>query len=53
MVARWHLELPVAGGSVDCDEGGQDADEEEDQHHVLGKPNVLRRHLIITRRSSK
>jgi len=43
------LELPVAGGSVDCDEGGQDADEEEDQHHVLGKPNVL---LMNTRGSA-
>ena len=41
-----HLELPVAGGPVHGDEGGEYADEEEDQHHVFSKPNVLGRHNI-------
>ena len=43
------LYRPVAGRPVDSDEGGQDADQEQDQHHVLGKPDVL---LLDPRRSS-
>ena len=41
-----HLELPVAGGPVHSDEGGEDADQEEDQHHVFSKPDVLGRHNV-------
>ena len=29
------LYLPVARSPVDGDQGGQDADQEEDQHHIL------------------
>ena len=29
------LYLPVARRPVDGDQGGQDADQEEDQHHIL------------------
>ena len=36
-----HLELSVASGAVDGDQGGEDAHQEEDQHHVLREPNVL------------
>ena len=36
-----HLELSVASGAVDGDKGGEDAHQEEDQHHVLREPNVL------------
>ena len=36
-----HLELSVASGAVDGDKSGEDAHQEEDQHHVLREPNVL------------
>ena len=32
------LDGPVARGSVHCDQSGEDADKEEDQHHVLREP---------------
>ena len=35
------MELSVASGAVDGDQGGEDAHQEEDQHHVLREPNVL------------
>ena len=35
------MELSVASGAVDGDKGGEDAHQEEDQHHVLREPNVL------------
>ena len=37
------MELSVASGAVDGDQGGEDAHQEEDQHHVLREPNVLGR----------
>ena len=33
--------IPVASCPVDCDQGGKDADQEQDQHHVLSKADVL------------
>ena len=41
-----NLKLSVAGRPVHRDQGGKNADEEEDEHHVLGKPNVLGRHHV-------
>ena len=38
------LKGPVAGRSVNRHEGGEDADQEEDEHHVLSEPNVLLLH---------
>ena len=35
------MELSVASGAVDGDKSGEDAHQEEDQHHVLREPNVL------------
>ena len=39
-----YLELPVASGAVHGDECGEYAHKEENQHHVLGEPDVLGRH---------
>ena len=35
------MELSVASGAVDGDQGGEDAHQEEDQHHVLREPDIL------------
>ena len=39
-----YLELSVASGAVHGDECGEYTDKEENQHHVLGEPDVLGRH---------
>ena len=41
-----NLKLPVASGPVHRDQGGEDADKEEDEHHVLREPDVLGRHHV-------
>ena len=43
------LQGPVARRPVDRDQGGEDADQEEDEHHVLSEPDVL---LLNTGRTS-
>ena len=42
-VDELHLELAVAGGAVHGDEGGEDAQQEEDEDQVLDEANVLER----------
>ena len=38
------LKRPVASRPVHRHEGGEDADQEQDKHHVLSEPNVLLLH---------
>ena len=40
---------PVACGSVDCDQCGEDANKKENQHHVLRKPgsNIIILHMTL------
>ena len=42
-----HLELPVAGGPVHGDKGGEDAEQEEDEDQVLHQPDVLERQHVL------
>ena len=36
-----YVSLPVAGGAVHGDQGGEDTHQEQDQHHVLRKPAAI------------
>ena len=36
-----YVSLPVAGGAVHGDQGGEDTHQEQDQHHVLRKPVAI------------
>ena len=41
------LPAPVASCPVDGDESGEDADQEQDQHHVLSEPDILGMMVIL------